>query len=58
MLRDERAVYPEAPPSWQLTGNNTAHTVPHVTLLVSSGKFTSGLDFFLSAPEKNLPFAL
>ena len=27
------------------------HTVPHVTLLVSRGKFTSGLDFFLSPPE-------
>ena len=24
MLRDERAVYPEAPPPWQLTGNNIA----------------------------------
>ena len=23
----------------------TCHTVPHVTLLVSKGKFTSGLDF-------------
>ena len=22
MLRDERAVYPETPPPWQLTGNN------------------------------------
>ena len=25
---------------------NRPHTVPHVTLLVSKGKFTSGLDFF------------
>ena len=36
----------------------TPHTVPHVTLLVSSGKFTSGLDFFLSPPEnKKAKFA-
>ena len=36
----------------------TCHTVPHVTLLVSSGKFTSGLDFFLSPPENKKAFAL
>ena len=36
----------------------TTHTVPHVTLLVNSGKFTSGLDFFLSPPEnKKAKFA-
>ena len=23
-LRDERAIFPEAPPPWQLTGNNNA----------------------------------
>ena len=23
-LRDERAIFPEAPPPWQLTGNNIA----------------------------------
>ena len=34
------------------------HTVPHVTLLVSKGKFTSGLDFFLSPPENKKAFAL
>ena len=36
----------------------SAHTVPHVTLLVSKGKFTSGLDFFLSPPENKKAFAL
>ena len=34
------------------------HTVPHVTLLVSKGKFPSGLDFFLSPPENKKAFAL
>ena len=36
----------------------TAHTVSHVTLLVSSGKFMSGSAFFLSPPEnKKAKFA-
>ena len=36
----------------------TPHTVPHVTIFVSKGKFTSGLDFFLSPPENKKAFAL
>ena len=36
----------------------TLHTVSHVTLLVSSGKFMSGSAFFLSPPEnKKAKFA-
>ena len=36
----------------------TCHTVSHVTLLVSSGKFMSGSAFFLSPPEnKKAKFA-
>ena len=36
----------------------TSHTVSHVTLLVSSGKFMSGSAFFLSPPEnKKAKFA-
>ena len=36
----------------------TRHTVSHVTLLVSSGKFMSGSAFFLSPPEnKKAKFA-
>merc|ERR1711963_155674 len=36
----------------------TPHTVSHVTLLVSSGKFMSGSAFFLSPPEnKKAKFA-
>jgi len=43
---------------WHNFGTLTSHTVSHVTLLVSSGKFMSGSAFFLSPPEnKKAKFA-
>ena len=41
-----------------MTVIDASNTVPHITLLVSSGNFTSGLDFFLSPPENKKAFAL